>query len=118
VPRKRRHQRIRRRFSCELRSGDRRYRGIVVDLSQSGLFVHTSAVIRPCSEIEVHLVGAGSVPDMTLRAVVARRLVVPAELATLVLRGVALELLEAPVEYGFACGSEPLAAPIRLSRTG
>src|SRR5262245_62515356 len=43
---------------------------------------------------------------------------VPAPLATAVRRGIALEILEAPREYGLACGSELLEAPIRLARRG
>jgi hypothetical protein len=39
---------------------------------------------------------------------------VPAPLATVMRRGIALEILEAPREYGLACGSELLDAPIRL----
>jgi hypothetical protein len=116
VPQKRRHRRIRRSFACELCIGDRRYRGMAVELSQSGLFVQTAAAIRPGSEIEIRLAGSGTVPGMALRAVVARRHIAPAQLATFVRRGVALEVLEAPVEYGLACGSEPLAAPIKLTR--
>src|SRR5262245_27010935 len=114
---RRRHERVKRRFACEFYAGDQRYRGIVVELSQGGLFVQTDATTRPGTEIEVHLAGAGVVPDMRLRAVVVRRRMVPAPLATAVRRGIGLEILEAPVEYGLACGSEPLPAPIRLTRS-
>ncbi|HZO08563.1 MAG TPA: PilZ domain-containing protein [Myxococcota bacterium] len=118
MPQRRRHRRIKRRFPCELHLGDRRYRGIAIELSESGIFVQTDALIRPRSEIEVHLAGVGSVPSMVLLARVVRRHEVPPELARLVRRGIALDLLEAPVEYGLACGSEPLAAPIDVRRTG
>ena len=113
---RRRHERVKRRFACEFFAGDQRYRGIVVELSQSGLFLQTDATTRPGTEIEIHLSGAGIVPDMRLRAVVVRRRMVPAPLATAVRRGISLELLEAPAEYGLACGSAPLAAPIRIAR--
>jgi len=115
---KRRHERVKRRFSCEFYAGGQRYRGIVVELSRGGLFVQTDATTRPGTEIEVHLAGSGVVPDMRLRALVVRRRMVPAPLATAVRRGIGLELLEAPVEYGLACGSELLPAPIRLARPG
>ena len=54
----------------------------MIEVSQSGLFIQTAATIQPGTEIEVHLAGAGTVPAMVLRAVVARRLVAPAQLAT------------------------------------
>ncbi len=116
--RRRRHQRIKRRFSCEFLAEGQRYRGIIVELSPSGLFVQTDATTTPGAEVELHLAGAGAVPDLRLRALVVRRRMVPAPLATAVRRGIALEILEAPREYGLACGSELLEAPIRLSRLG
>lgn len=115
---KRRHQRVKRRFVCDFLAEGQRYRGIIVELSSSGLFVQTDATIPPGCEIELHLAGAGVVPDIRMRAVVVRRRMVPAPLAAVVRRGVALEILEAPREYGLAFGSELLDAPIRLSRSG
>jgi len=115
---RRRHQRVKRRFACEFLAAGQRYRGIVVELSSSGLFVQTDATTTPGSEIDLHLAGAGAVPDLVVRAVVVRRRMVPAPLAAAVRRGIALEILEAPREYGLACGSELLDAPIRLSRRG
>ncbi len=115
---KRRHQRVKRRFSCEFLAAGQRYRGIIVELSRGGLFVQTDATTSPGAEIELHLAGAGAVPDLRLRARVVRRRMVPAPLATVVRRGIALEILEAPREYGLACGSELLDAPIGLARRG
>lgn len=115
---KRRHQRVKRRFSCEFITGEQRYRGIVVELSHGGLFVQTDATTPLGAEVELHLAGSGAVPNMTLRALVVRRRMVPAPLAVAVRRGIGLELLEAPREYGLACGSQLLEAPIRLARRG
>jgi hypothetical protein len=115
---RRRHQRVKRRFSCEFIAEGQRYRGIIVELSRSGLFVQTDATTAPGSEIHLLLAGAGAVPDLMLRAVVVRRRMVPAPLASAIRRGIAVEILEAPREYGLACGSDLLDAPIRLSRPG
>ncbi len=89
-----------------------------MELSESGLFVQTDATTTPGTEIDLHLAASGAVPDLVLRAVVVRRRMVPAPLVTAVRRGIALEILEAPREYGLACGSAPLDAPIHLSRRG
>ena len=115
---RRRHQRVKRRFACEFLAAGQRYRGIVVELSKRGLFVQTDATTSPGSEIELHLAGAGAVPELRLRGVVVRRRMVPAPLATAVRRGIAVEILEAPREYGLACGSDLLDAPIRLAHPG
>ena len=115
---KRRHQRVKRRFSCEFVTGEQRYRGIVVELSQGGLFVQTDATTPLGAEVVLQLAGSGAVPNMTLRALVVRRRMVPAPLAVAVRRGIGLELLEAPREYGLAFGSQLLEAPIHLARRG
>jgi hypothetical protein len=113
---KRRHHRVKRRFACEFLAEGKRYRGIIVELSRGGLFVQTDATTAPGSEIELHVAAAGAVPDLLIRGVVVRRRMVPAPLASAMRRGIALEILEAPREYGLACGSDLLDAPIRLSR--
>jgi hypothetical protein len=115
---KRRHQRVKRRFACEFLAEGKRYRGIIVELSRSGLFVQTDATTAPGTEIELHVAAAGAVPDLSIRGVVVRRRMVPAPLASAMRRGIALEILEAPREYGLACGMEMLDAPIRVARRG
>jgi hypothetical protein len=115
---KRRHERVKRRFACEFLAEGQRYRGIIVELSRAGLFIQTDATTNPGAEIELQLAAAGAVPELRLRGVVVRRRMVPAPLATVVRRGIAVEILEAPREYGLACGSELLHAPIRLARRG
>jgi hypothetical protein len=115
---KRRHQRVKRRFACEFLADGQRYRGIIVELSRGGLFIQSDATTAPGTEIEIQLAGAGAVPELRLRGLVVRRRMVPAPLATAIRRGIAVEILEAPREYGLACGSELLEAPIRLTRSG
>lgn len=95
-----------------------RYRGFIVELSRSGLFVQTDATTTPGKQVELHLAAAGVVPDMTLRGVVVRRRMVSSMLASVVRRGIAVEILDAPREYGLACGSALLDAPIRGSWAG
>jgi len=95
--RRRRDQRVKRRFSCEFLAEGQRYRGIIVELSPSGFFVQTDATTPPGAEVDLHLIGAGAVPDLGLRAIVVRRRMLPAPLATAVRRGIALEILEREV---------------------
>jgi hypothetical protein len=109
---RRRHERVKRRFPCEFFTEGQRYRGIVVDVSRGGLFVQTEASTAPGSEIELHLAAAGAVPELVLRGIIVRRRMVPAMLAAALRRGIAVEILEAPREYGLAFGSSLLDAPI------
>jgi hypothetical protein len=113
---RRRNERVKRRFACTFLVEGQRYRGFVVELSRSGLFLQTDATTSPGKEIELQLAATGAVPDMRLRGVVVRRRMVSTMLASVVRRGIAVEILEAPREYGLACGSALLDAPIRLSR--
>jgi len=113
---RRRHERVKRRFPCEFLIEGQRYRGIVVEVSRGGLFVQTDASTAPGKEIELHLAASGTVPDLVLRGIVVRRLMVPAMLAAAVRRGIAIEIHEAPREYGLAFGSTLLDAPIGGAR--
>jgi len=113
---RRRHERVKRRFPCEFFTEGQRYRGIVVEVSPGGLFVQTDASTAPGNEIELHLAAAGAVPELVLRGIIVRRLMVPAMLAAAVRRGIAVEILEAPREYGLAFGSTLLDAPIGGAR--
>jgi hypothetical protein len=112
---RRREDRVKRRFPCEFVADGQRYRGIVVELSRSGLFVQTDATVSPGSPVDVEITGSGAVPNLRLRALVARRRMVPAPLATAVRRGIGLRIIEAPVEYGLACGSARLEEPIHVA---
>jgi hypothetical protein len=95
---RRRVQRIKRRLPCEFLHQGNRHRGIVVDFSPGGLFLQTDTSLDPGSEVEVHLSGH-LFPEISLRAVVARRRFTPAVLATMIRRGVGLRLVDAPPEY-------------------
>jgi len=108
-----RPRRSKRRFPCVFVANEQRYRGIVLDVSRTGLFVQTDATIPPGTRLGLNLIATGNVPDLEMRGVVTRRRVVPALLANAVQRGIGVRILEAPREWGLAFQSEPLDAPIR-----
>jgi hypothetical protein len=78
------------------------------------MFVRTNAAIPPGVEIDIHLAASISAPAMTVRALVARRRSVPANLRSLINPGLGLRVLEAPREFGLLFSSELLDSPIQL----
>jgi PilZ domain len=101
---RRRFMRTKRRIPCEFPYDGHLAHGIVTDVSPGGLFVQTDATPDPGEELEVHLKGSSTFPELTLRVVVARRRLTPARLASIMPRGLGLRLLEVPPEYLEALG--------------
>ena len=48
-------RRVKRRVTCEFVHEARSYKGIVLDLDSSGLFIRTNAAIPPGVEIDIHM---------------------------------------------------------------
>ncbi len=106
-------RRVKRRITCEFFQEDRDYKGIVLDLDLTGLFIRTNATIPPGVEIDIHMAASAAAPAMTVRARVARRRSVPANLTSIINRGLGVQILEAPAEYGLLLGFGKLDSPIR-----
>jgi len=97
---KREGRRIKRRLTCEFFHEASAHRGIILDLSPSGVFIRTNAVLAPGTEIDIFLAASVAAPAMTLRGIVVRRRSVPATLTTVIQPGLGVKLLDAPREYG------------------
>lgn len=91
--------RKKKRISCELRCGDRRHSGIVLDLSRSGLFVQTNAKPRPGSEVEIEFKVPGLKSALALRGRVARAKLVPPQLLSVAQGGLGLTFRSPPAAY-------------------
>ena len=91
--------RHKRRMTCELRYDGRKARGIVLDLSSSGLFVQTSARPAPGTIFHLMLEARGDTPELDLRVRVARQRRTEPRLAALVPPGLGLQILDAPTAY-------------------
>jgi len=91
-------ERIKRRITCELVSEGRRYRGIVLDLSETGVFVQTEATPAPGSRLRLSF-HAGDGTGFDVEASVARRQVAPPQLATVVRGGLGLRVHAPPPAY-------------------
>ena len=110
---RRNERRVKRRITCEFFHEARAYKGFVLDLDDSGLFIRTNAVIKTGEEIDIHLAASAGGPAMSLRAEVSRRRAVPASLRTLIHPGLGVRILEAPREYGLLTGAGLLDEPIQ-----
>src|SRR5262245_23298186 len=93
-----RAERVKRRVTCELLVDGRSYRGIVLDLSATGVFVQTEATPPPGVRLRLRF----HAPDRTefeVEASVARRQVVPPQLASVVRGGLGLRVARPPEAY-------------------
>jgi len=90
--------RSKQRLTCELVVGDRRHPGIVLDVSQTGLFVQTSASPPPGERVRVKLRPADG-SEFEIEASIARRYAVPARLASVARGGVGLRIESPSDDY-------------------
>ena len=108
---RRRYARVKRRLSCALTSGGRRYTGVVLDVSAHGVFVQTSAKLEPGTMVDLEL-GIGPEETLQMQARVARSKLVPAELRSIAKGGLGLHIVIPPEEYfGFYAKVSGTAAP-------
>ena len=87
------------RLACEIVSDGRSQRAIVIDISESGVFVQTGTRLPPGSEVEVRLLLTDATEPILLRAMVARNKQVPPQLTSVARGGVGLRILDAPAVY-------------------
>jgi len=106
--------RIRKRTSCELTVGERRFSGVVLDVSRHGLFVQTAAQPGPQEVVHVSISAPGLPDPLELDAVVARARIVPAQLRTVAKGGLGLHIAE-PSE-AFQRFVENIAIPTKIEK--
>ncbi len=95
---RRRAERIKKRVTCEVRVGRDSHRGIVLDVSGTGLFVQAAVRIPPGAIVDV-IVHPADGPEFLVRARVARQKQTDPRLVSVVAAGVGLQILEAPEAY-------------------
>jgi hypothetical protein len=108
---KRQKKRTRRRIPCELDANDRRYTGIILDVSVDGLFVQTAAALPTGTPIRVRVQESPGNSAFELDAVVARAKRVPPQLVSAAAGGMGLRVLRAPAEFASIQGIDPGAVP-------
>lgn len=106
-----RAERIKRRITCELIIDGKWAKGIILNVSQTGIFVQTNATPSPGTFLDVHITGGANIPDMKVRAEVARKQQVPQRLTSVASGGVGLRIIEAPPEYDLLWTSDLSGVP-------
>lgn len=90
-------ERTKQRAPCAVTIDGRRHNGLLLDVSQTGLFVQTSARAEPGTRIDLELVVEGK--TVAMQGEVARRKQVPPQLLTVAQGGIGVRILSAPEEY-------------------
>ena len=87
------------RIACEIVSEGRSQRAIMLDLSESGVFVQTGTRLPPGAEVELRVLLTDGGESIVLRAKVARNKQVPPQLTSVARGGVGLKILDAPAAF-------------------
>jgi Tfp pilus assembly protein PilZ len=87
------------RLACEVVCEGRSQRAIVIDLSQTGVFVQTGTRLPPGANVDVRLMLTDAAEPILLRAKVARNKQVPPQLTSVARGGVGLKIVDAPNAY-------------------
>ena len=91
--------RLAKRMTCAVSVGDQRYSGVVLNVSQGGLFVQTSASPRRGSNVVLELNPPGEGAAIPLEAEVVWRRVVPQQLRSTAQGGMGMKILSAGENY-------------------
>ncbi len=91
--------RFKKRMPCNLKNGQRRHSGMILDISRTGLFVQTSAPAKTGDEVEIQLNAGRATAPITLIAQVSWIRMVPAQLRSVAEGGLGLQIRYAQEEY-------------------
>lgn len=91
--------RIKKRISCELTVGERRFNGLVLDFSSQGLFVQTAAQPAPGESVHVSIRTPHRSEPLEVEARVVRVKLVPPRLRTVAQGGLGLHIEEPPPDF-------------------
>jgi Tfp pilus assembly protein PilZ len=92
-------QRISKRLPCALRVDGRRYSGVVLNVSQGGLFVQTSALPERGESVALELSAPEAERAIPVDGKVAWRRVVPHQLRSMARGGVGVQIQHADESY-------------------
>jgi len=112
-----RSKRVKRRITCELVIEGKRYSGIMLDVSATGMFVQTAVSAGVNQEVEVHLAATRTTPELTVRGRVARGRRVPPQLLAAAGGGLGLRIIDAPPGFAqLVTGDDEAPSPACSSR--
>jgi hypothetical protein len=92
-------ERKRRQMPCTLTLDGRNHGGLILDVSPGGLYIQSSAKIKPGDQIEIQMTIPGVEGRHQLQVEVVRKVVVPARLLKVARGGVGVRIINAPEAY-------------------
>jgi len=92
-------ERKRRQMPCTLTLDGRNHGGLILDVSPGGLYIQSTAKIKPGDQIEIQLTIPGIDGRHQLQVEVVRKVVVPARLLKVARGGVGVRIINAPEAY-------------------
>jgi hypothetical protein len=92
-------ERKRRQMPCTLTLDGRNHGGLVLDVSPGGLYIQSSAKMKPGDQVEIQMTLPGIEGRHHLQVEVVRKVVVPAQLLKVARGGVGVRIINAPEAY-------------------
>ena len=92
-------ERKRRQMPCTLTLDGRNHGGLILDVSPGGLYIQSSAKIKPGDQLEIQMTIPGVEGRHQLQVEVVRKVVVPAMLLKVARGGVGVRIINAPEAY-------------------
>ncbi len=92
-------ERKRRQMPCTLMLDGRHHGGLILDVSPGGLYIQSSAKIKPGDQLEIQLTIPGVEGRLQLQVEVVRKVIVPARLLKIAHGGVGVRIINAPEAY-------------------
>jgi len=92
-------ERKRRQMPCTLTLDGRNHGGLILDVSPGGLYIQSSAKIKPGDQIEIQMTIPGIEGRHRLQVEVVRKVIVPARLLKVAHGGVGVRIVNAPEAY-------------------
>lgn len=92
-------QRKRHQTPCTLMLDGRHHGGLILDVSPGGLYIQSSAKIKPGDQLEIQMTIPGVEGRHQLQVEVVRKVIVPARLLKVARGGVGVRIINAPEAY-------------------
>jgi hypothetical protein len=92
-------ERKRRQMPCTLALDGRNHGGLILDVSPGGLYIQSSAKIKPGDQFEIQTTIPGVEGRLQIQVEVVRKVVVPARLLKVARGGVGVRIINAPEAY-------------------
>ena len=92
-------ERKRRQMPCTLTLDGRNHGGLILDVSPGGLYIQSSAKMKPGDQIEMQMTIPGIEGRHQLQVEVVRKVIVPARLLKVARGGVGVRIINAPEAY-------------------